>query len=284
MATKKQKIVKVGNDLIAFPGDLEDAHVAKAIQTHKAKNSNTPPASSPESILNSILAAHKGFASVYSPTNTGIVIADPARRTLARKFNAGSGLEFWPASETGTTQFPRPANMQGKSVLEIYSPELSKNTAQLRTAIYGDLMHGMVGNPHWKSLRDQFMSNFTPQELQRIKEHRTWWDDVNAAKINGSNVAFGPIYDAYIRGWIADEGNSRQGQVESKNTMYSPKQVEILEEMKQYLETGKKKAPIAKNPSTSIPKATSSSSTSIDRVKQKASELQNKFRQAGLTQ
>ena len=192
-------------------------------------------ASSPESVLRSVLAANKGFASVYNPNNVQVIVADPERRSAAQKYNAGSELEFWPASEMGTTQFPRPVNTNGKSVLEIYSPDLARDPNQLRTAIYGDLMHGMAQSPYWKSLRDQFMQNFTPQELKRQQQRQTWWDDVNKSK----GTPFGPTYDAYIRGWIANEGNGIQGQKESGNTMYSPRQLQILQQMKDYLESGR---------------------------------------------
>lgn len=143
------------------------------------------------------------------------------------------GLEFWSPSDAGTPDFPSPA--PGKNVLEIYSNELKNNPAALKQAIQGDLMHGMSQDPYWNDLRTQFMQNFTPQEQQRQQEHKTWWDDVN-----GSNGPVGnPTYDAYIRGWIANEGNGRKGQVRSGHTMYSPKQVQIMQRMQDYLKTGK---------------------------------------------
>lgn len=188
----------------------------------------------PDLILRSVLAQHPGLASVYGKGDVSVTVADPTRAQLAGKYNPGSGLEFWPSTEAGTSQFPRPSNTDGKTVLEIYNQDLAKNPAQLRTAIYGDLMHGLSKNPYWKSLRDQFMQNFTPQEAQRQKQGKTWWDDVN-----GSKDQFGPTYDAYIRGWITNEGQGRQGQSQSGNTMYSPRQLQILQEMQNFLATGK---------------------------------------------
>lgn len=188
----------------------------------------------PDSILRSVLAKHPGLASVYGGGDVAVTIADPERTRLAGKYDPGSKLEFWPSTETGTAQFPRPANTNGKTVLEIYAPQLAKNPAQLRTAIYGDLLHGMSKNPYWKSLRTQFMQSFTPQELKRQREGKTWWDDVN-----GSKDRFGPTYDAYIRGWLANQGDPHQGQAQSGDTMYSPRQLQILQQMENFLATGR---------------------------------------------
>ena len=42
MPTAEQKIVKVGDDVIAFPGDLEDTHVAKLIKSFRDEKRNKP--------------------------------------------------------------------------------------------------------------------------------------------------------------------------------------------------------------------------------------------------
>lgn len=195
---------------------------------------------SPESVLQSVLTQNPGFSGAYNPSNVQIVIADPSRRAAAEKYNAGSGLEFWPSSEMGSALFPRPSNTSGKSVLEIYSPELARDPTQLRAAIYGDLLHGMSSDPYWNSLRTQFMRSFTPQELKRQQQRRTWWEDVN----NSKGAAFGPTYDAYIRGWLtpgsAEHASAVQGQTQSGNTMYSPAQMKILQKMAEYLKSGKR--------------------------------------------
>lgn len=208
------------------------------LQQEKRTTAGDVLSSTPDSILKSVLSQYPGLASVYNPNNVQVVIADPTRRAAAQKYNAGSQLEFWPSSEAGSKDFPRPANMEGKSILEIYSPQLAANPDQLRGAIYGDLLHGMSSNPYWTGLRSQFMQNFTPQELKRQQGKQTWWDDVN----NSKGVPFGPTYDAYIRGYLTpgdEQTSALQGQKESGNTMYSPKQMEILKAMQDFLRTGK---------------------------------------------
>jgi hypothetical protein len=190
----------------------------------------------PESILKSILAENKGLAAGYNPDNVQVQIADPARRKLAQKYNSGSQLEFWPATEGGTEQFPRPVNSNGKVVLEVYNPQLASDPAQLRSAIYGDLLHGMSSNPYYKSLRQQFVQNFTPQETQRIKQKQSWWDDANG----GQPIDSPATTDAYIRGWLSpgERTAAMQGQQQLNGTMYSPKQLQILQEMQRYLTSG----------------------------------------------
>ena len=70
-------------------------------------------------------------------------------------------------------------------------------------------MHGMSNDQYWKGLREQFMQSFTPQKLKRQAQHQTWWNDVNGSK----STLGAPTYDAYIRGWIANEGEGKEGQV-----------------------------------------------------------------------
>jgi len=182
-----------------------------------------------------VLKQYPGMAKNFNATNTMAVLAsgDRAKRGLQN-----GELEYWPSTEKGTADFPSPT--PGKNVLEIYDPKLEGNPAALQQAIYGDLMHGMSADPYWNSLRAMFMQNFTPQEQQRQQQQKTWWDDVNGSKGPVGN----PTYDAYIRGWIADEGGGKQGQQESGGTMYSPQQLQELKQMQDYLNTGKTPQPV----------------------------------------
>lgn len=182
-------------------------------------------------VLQQVLKQYPGMAKNFNTANTLGVLAsgDRAQRGLKER----GGLEFWSPTERGTADFPSPA--PGKNVLEVYDPKLKNDPAALQQAVYGDLMHGMVADPNWSNLRTQFMQNFTPQEIARQQQHKTWWDDVNSSK----GPVGDPTYDAYIRGWIADEGGGKQGQQESKGTMYSPQQIQELQQMQDYLNTGK---------------------------------------------
>lgn len=182
-------------------------------------------------VLQQVLKQYPGLANNFNAQNTLAVLADGDR--AQRGLKERGGLEFWSPTENGTTDFPSPA--PGKNVLEVYDKTLENNPAAMQQAIYGDLMHGMVADPYWSGLRSQFMQNFTPQETARQQQHQTWWDDVNGSKGSAGD----PTYDAYIRGWIADEGEGKKGQQESGGTMYSPQQLQELKQMQDYLNTGK---------------------------------------------
>ena len=202
-------------------------------QAQRPQQSASSPTGDPAimAVLQQVLKQYPGMAKNFNAQNTLGVLAsgDRAQRGLKER----GGLEFWPPTEKGTSDFPSPA--PGKNVLEVYDPKLESNPDALKQAVYGDLMHGMASDPNWNSLRTQFMQGFTPQEQQRQQQHQTWWDDVNGSKGPAGN----PAYDAYIRGWLANEGGGKQGQQESGGTMYSPAQLQELNQMQEYLNTGK---------------------------------------------
>ncbi len=181
-------------------------------------------------VLAQVLDEYPGLSKNFSAENTSLVLANPERSQ--RGLKERGGLEFWSQGDKGEDDYPSPD--PSKNVLEIYSDDLKKDPKLLKQAVYGDLMHGMSNDPYWKGLRDQFMQNFTPEELKRQKHHQAWYDDVNNSTDRSS-----PAYDAYIRGVLANDANWKQGQMESGNTMYSPKQIQILKKMHKYLKTGK---------------------------------------------
>jgi hypothetical protein len=211
-----------------------------------------PVAQSPEvppqtmhPVLQQVLKENPGLAQNFNADNTSLVFASGERKQ--RGLKERGGLEFWhpegePIDKGGDPTYPTP--QLGKNVLEVYSDDLKNDPIALKQALVGDLLHGMTSDPRWKNLRDQFMQNFTPQERKRQKEAQTWWEDVNGDRHAeqkgevGHSLGNG-TYDAYIRGWIFNEGEGRQGQTEQGNTMYSPKQLQILQKMQEYLKTGK---------------------------------------------
>ena len=182
-------------------------------------------------MLQQVLSENPGLAKNFDPNNTSVVFANGER--AQRGLRERGGLEFWNKGDRGPSDYPSPD--PSRNVLEIYDSKLASDPVALKQAVYGDLMHGMSSDSYWNGLRTQFMQSFTPQERQRQDQHKTWWDDVNGSR--------GPVgnstYDAYLRGWITDEGNGRKGQAASNGTMYSPKQMQILQKMQDYLKTGK---------------------------------------------
>ena len=218
-----------GNDWLSHT-PTETQHYVSTILANRDKAARGHDA------LTSVLSKNKALAKTFNPDNTVVIMA-PSDRVDARKGTdeEDSQLEFWRPGDEGGPDFPRPKGYDDKTILEIYDPQLQTNPARLRDAIYGDLLHGMSADPYYNSLRDQFKDSFTPQELKRISSKQSWWDDAN-----GAGVGKLPTIDAYIRGWLSpgEHDSATQGQKESKGTMYSPKQIEILEKMAHYIKTG----------------------------------------------
>ena len=195
-------------------------------------------------VLQQVLSEYPGLAKNFNANNTSLVFASGDRQKRGSKERGG--LEFWPpegepVESGGDSTYPTP--QLGKNVLEVYDNNLKNNPEELKKAITGDLLHGMNADPYWKNLRDQFMRNFTPQERKRQNDAETWWDDVNGDRHAEQHGAIGHFsgngtYDAYIRGWLFNEGDGKAGQKEQGNTMYSPKQIQILQKMQDYLKTG----------------------------------------------
>jgi hypothetical protein len=186
----------------------------------------------PADVLNQVLEEYKGLAKVHNSDNTQVIFADPERTQKAHQMMGQVGLEYWPSTESGTKDWAHPS--KGKNVLEIYADDLKNNPDKLKQAVYGDLMHGMVNDPYYAKLRDEFKNNFTPQEKRRILARKSWWEDANNGKVNSTAAT-----DAYIRGWLgSDSDSAREGQKKSGGSMYSKKQLEILKKMENYIKTG----------------------------------------------
>lgn len=174
-------------------------------------------------ILSGVLSTNKGYGKVFSPENTSVMLAPKER------IRKGYG-EFWPSTETGVPDLPHP--MPGKNVIEIYDPTLMTDQGRLQKHIEGELYHGMRNDPAFNKMREEFKLNYSPNEQARIKNRQSWWDDVN--NLEGANVDMA-VHDAYIRG--VNDPSYQQG-IQSKRLEYSPKQMEILNRMQNYIKTG----------------------------------------------
>lgn len=176
------------------------------------------------SILNDVLTANKGYANVFSPENTKVILAPKER---VRKGYYG---EFWPVSEPGTPDLPHPE--PGKNVIEIYDPSLMTDQNRLKGHIEGELYHGMKNDPTFNKMREEFKTNYTPAEMSRIKNNQSWWSDANYNPNSNMDAA---IHDAYIRG--INDPSAMEG-ITSGRLEYSTKQQELLDKMKNYIKTG----------------------------------------------
>ena len=158
------------------PGYKLDVTPPAGYVLDQAKAASQSPPVHP--VLKQVLDENPGFAKVYNADNTSVVFAtgDRARRGAKER----GGLEFWPSTEEGTEDYPHPA--PGKNVLEVYTDELKNKPEVLKNAIAGDLTHGMAQDPYWKNLRDEFMQSFTPVDLKRQEQGKTYFEDTNDPK------------------------------------------------------------------------------------------------------
>jgi hypothetical protein len=176
-------------------------------------------------ILLDILRENKGMGNVFSPENTSIIFSNPERTSKAGRRQ----LEYWPPSETGTPGFPRPEGYSGKHILEVYSEFLRKNPQFLKQAVYGDMLHGLGDeDKKFALLRNQFTQNYTPTTQHMISRLLQQGDNRRS------------IDDMYIRGWISPDARDefRKAQASGENR-YSPQQLKILQDIQNYVKTGK---------------------------------------------
>ena len=180
-------------------------------------------------ILLQVLKENAGLAKIHNKDNTVVKFAPLDRITKNNIYGGGGQLEYWPVEEEGLKDYPHPA--PGKIALEIFQAQLMQNPEILKRALRGDLMHGMMADTYYKGLHDQFRNNYTPETLAfEQKANRQGWRP-NA------------VHDMYIRGYLnPDERDEfRKHQAQSGN-VYSPRQLEILNEMEQYIKTGQGRA------------------------------------------
>jgi hypothetical protein len=192
----------------------------------------------PDEALKEVLKENPGLANIHSTDSTVVIFADKDRVKAAKDsmaaegFDGPGGLEYWPKEEEGTPGYGHPA--KGKVALEIYSDELMSDKDKLKEAIRGDLLHGMKKDPTFKNLWDEFKDSYTPETKAWLKSKAKAGGDASGGIDRDST------HDAFIRGYLnPDEADEwRKGQ-EQSGTVYSPKQLDILDKMETYIRTGK---------------------------------------------
>jgi hypothetical protein len=160
-----------------------------------------------------------------------VINETPERKALRDKLPGGNPgySETWKADEEGWPGLPHPD--PGNNVIEIYDPEIQKDPEKQKQSVFGEGFHLMHDDPEYQKLWNEFKDNYSPEEAENIKNKRGGYKDANGEQSN-------PVatHDAYIRGWFT-EPDVMKWQKESGNTLYSPKQVEILKKIGDYIET-----------------------------------------------
>lgn len=181
-------------------------------------------------------------AAIISSINAQYPALDPYTSNLVIKYVANQGdsrqLEFYPPWEAMNPN-------AGKSTVEIYNNKLKGD--ELQRAIAGDLLHlvgsidpttGFPVDQAYYDLKQNFINSITPQqnlvdarvfetEKPLYKDNLPAFDDW--MRMNRS--------DAYIRGYITPDAADEW----RKQNVYTPDQISILDNIKQYLSTPKTK-------------------------------------------
>lgn len=170
----------------------------------------------PGASLSNVFLKYPGLKKGNNPNNTQVIFGTPDRAKRA----GNNQLEYWPADETGTADYPHPS--PGKTTLELYNPKFRTDKNYLETAIYGDLLHGMKNDPEYGKMRKEFSDNFRPEAIEMDKRQNI--------PMNDSRM------DEYIRGYLTDDPTDEFLQAhKAGKPVYSPKQIELLNKMKGYI-------------------------------------------------
>lgn len=176
----------------------------------------------PSTVLNGLLQKYPKIKAAHkSPVMAQFAPIERLAKAKEQYSGQAPMLEYWPPDESGAPEFPHPA--PGNTVIELYDQRLKKDPQLLQGAIMGDLLHGMRNDPNFEQMRQQFKQNFTPQSL--AMEKRQGRNEINDSRL-----------DEYIRGYLNPLDTAEfMNDYKAGKPVYSPKQIEILKSMQQYL-------------------------------------------------
>jgi len=149
-----------------------------------------------------------------------------------------------PYGHKGAVQFHSPGakgpdgrvlNTTGKPLVEIYEGAMSdeqKTDEGIKGLIYGDAQHHLSdSDSEWKKMRDEVWNNRSSRE--KDFDRRKYDNLVKSGEENRSFEDWADMSwkDAHVRGYMNNNPEWMQ--------IYNPKQKEVLEKMKSYIEPSK---------------------------------------------
>jgi len=142
-------------------------------------------------------------------------------------------LEFWPPTEEGDQQFPRPKGLpMGQPGLQIISPDTSPND------VAADVVsHYLVNtDPTLKAEYQKFSDSFnTPDGQRRLHEDYKYDYDNSGERRPFDQWAKTTRIPDYLRGYTF-----KQWPEKAYPHMYTPDQIQIMDQIKAYLQSGKR--------------------------------------------
>lgn len=185
-----------------------------------------------------ILNTYPGLKKAY-PHGITVIEASPARIKSAPQWTTNRVSEFYGKGEKGGgDMLPNPTN-GSRPVLEIYHHDYTDKGKPGYKAelVLGEMLHGLKNDPHWQSLRHQFASNFSPQEValqhKAMKQKTSDFYSEQPGETHAQMMERSGI-DAYLRGTFMPKTDGEWTKA------YTPKQREIAAEMMNYLKAGDK--------------------------------------------
>jgi hypothetical protein len=194
----------------------------------------------PNTMLAHVLDQYPGLKRVHNMDTTSAMYASPERIAATQKAYGTEdigGLEYWRKTEGGMPGLPHPTGGKG-NVLEIYNQKMKNDPQELHTAILGDLIHGMPDDPGWAKMRNEFASSgsWSPEAKALIKRRQNLPEGDPRRCPPASEGAKNSMIDAFVRGALMPY---KGGNWKDKNPeLYSPKQLQVLDKMEEYLKTG----------------------------------------------
>lgn len=204
-----------------------------------------------EKVLSDVLKENPGLSNVIDEKNAKIIIANKDRLAKLEEIGGtGRYMETWHPDDPGAENFPNP--FLGGVTFEVYNQKLAKDPKVLKEAIRLDALHMMPNDANWQNMRNEFINNFTQEELNYLQTQKY----PNEAMPNEPFIDYlnRTAADAYLRGGLSrlpdkyiksdflDEyAQNFRGIMTDENgnpikyDMYSPRQREIIQQMNDYL-------------------------------------------------
>jgi hypothetical protein len=146
--------------------------------------------------------------------------------------SVGSGdgyAETWPADEEGDSSYPRPKDFPiGRVGVQIFKPDHFGADDLAAEFLHID--------PYANQTRDQLLKSMTPDQIGRLKSSSKDYS-YTMQRGEGDQRATQNAIDSALRGYTTG-----QWPVDANQAMgYTPQQVQMLESLKSYMATGKRK-------------------------------------------
>jgi hypothetical protein len=204
-------------------------------------------------VLRRLLKEYPALSNVYNPKDVRIQLANKKRMQQLESVGGGDrGMETWFPDDPGTEDLPHPMAGKNKWVFEYYDKNAYKDKEIFKSSLMLDMIHGAKKDYAFNRMRQDFNANWSPKTYEFLQ--KKYEKDKNEGETFASYVdrtgidaflrgGLNPINDEYLQtGKYNDQyAQYYRGQVKEIDgtpiDIYSPKQREIIDNMKTYLTT-----------------------------------------------